>query len=272
MQATNFEYDGQLLSDYHFIACDFDRSGGVSVVSTGYDITFNKVPHHRGKLNSLSSTKYDDCITTTFDICKDPSIFSESEMEITDIEYRAVTRWLHRRTFNKLYFIDECNDAIRNYFYNASFNTKKLDMDGKTYGIRLEMITDSPFAYIDEYIVDKTVQGASDSLVVQDISDELGMIYPDIEIQCLANGTYTITNETTGSVTVIKNCRYGEVISMNGKLQIIQTSYDAHDIANDFNYVFLTIENNMFNRDNSIKSSLACNMTIRYTPLVSILP
>lgn len=43
MYALDFEYDGQYLSDYGFIICDFNSSSGADIVSAGSMITFNTV-------------------------------------------------------------------------------------------------------------------------------------------------------------------------------------------------------------------------------------
>ena len=49
MYACDFEYDGQYLSDYGFIICNFNGSSDFDVVSAGSKITFNTVSRHRGK-------------------------------------------------------------------------------------------------------------------------------------------------------------------------------------------------------------------------------
>ena len=43
MYATDFEYDGQYLSDYGFIICDFNYSKGSVTVDTGSKLSFEKV-------------------------------------------------------------------------------------------------------------------------------------------------------------------------------------------------------------------------------------
>ena len=144
MYAKDFEYDGHKLSDFGFIVCSFNGAGDVETVSAGSEITFNKVSHHQGKKQSLTSTKYERCIQSVFQICKNPCAGSKSI--ITDEEYRNIMRWLNRREFLpfKPIFSDEQKEDV---YYNASFNVNKIMANGKLYGLELNMETDKPFGY-----------------------------------------------------------------------------------------------------------------------------
>ena len=58
-----------------------------------------------------------------------------------------------------------------------------------------------------------------------DLSDEVGYIYPSIlEIECLADGDLRINNSQEDKVVEIKNCKNGEIITLDGKNKIIQTN------------------------------------------------
>ena len=78
MYAIDFEYDGQYLSDYGFIVCNFDATSGINIADAGSKITFNKVSRNNGKSYSLTSAKYGECIQCTFDICKNQSLLKPS--------------------------------------------------------------------------------------------------------------------------------------------------------------------------------------------------
>ena len=149
MNAIDFEYDGQYLSDYGFIICDFDGASGVDTISAGSTLTFNKVSQFNGRNFSLASTIYEECISTTFDICKDPEKYDKDEMEISTDEFRDMIRWLNRREFLKFQIYDTDRDYEACYF-NASFNIEKITIGEIVYGLRLTMETDKPFAYADE--------------------------------------------------------------------------------------------------------------------------
>ena len=53
MKALDFEYDGQLLSDYGFIICNFDYGSGATEVSSGATITFSKKSHNGGLIRQI---------------------------------------------------------------------------------------------------------------------------------------------------------------------------------------------------------------------------
>lgn len=274
MRAIDFEYDNQYLSDYGFIICDFNFSSGANEVDAGSTITFNKISRHSGKRYGLSSTQYDECITTSFDICKNPDIYDPEDMEISNDEYRDIMRWLNRREFLKFQVIDDGNDNFERdtCYYNASFNVNKIKINEKLCGMRLTMETDKPFGYGQEQSVSWTFSDSNVSKILSDISDEIGYTYPTVIITINRNGDLSLYNELENCTTVIKNCKVGEVITLNGDTQIITTTYAGHDICNDFNFEFFRIGNTINNRNNRISVSLPCNVVIKYTPIIKDTP
>lgn len=272
MYAIDFEYDGQYLSDFGFIICDFDSTSGANVVSAGSKITFNKVSLNRGKKYSLTSTQYDECISTTFDICKNPDEYDYENMVISKDEYRALMRWLNRREFLKFHVLSEDEYYAGECYFNASFNIEKIEIGCKLYGMRLTMETNSPFGYGDEITTILTFSNTSVHGYVNYVSDEIGAIFPDVTITCNADGDLTIYNELEDCTTVIKNCTAGEIITLNGVAQIISSNYDSHDICNDFNYEFLRIGNTINSINNSISVSIPCTIEVKYAPIIKDTP
>ena len=54
---TDFEFAGEMLSDYGMILCSFDSGGGIETFSSGADITFNQIkPIGSNRFNLYSST------------------------------------------------------------------------------------------------------------------------------------------------------------------------------------------------------------------------
>lgn len=272
MQAIDFEYDGQYLSDYGFIICDFNFAGGANEFIAGSVITFNKVSRNQGKKYSLTSTQYDECITTSFDICKNPDLYGGDDMEILEEEYTAIMRWLNRREFLSFCVISDKDYEQNICYYQASFNVSKIKIRERLFGIRLTMETDKPFGYGQEQSITWTFSQANTSKVLFDMSAEIGSIFPTVVITCNGNGTLSIYNESEGCTTVIKNCKNGEVITLYGDTQIIESSLASHDIYDDFNYNFFRIGNTISNRENKITVSLPCNMTIKYSPIIKNTP
>lgn len=270
MNAVDFEYDGQYLSDYGYIICDFHGSSGITDVTLGSVLTFNKVSRHYGKSFSLTSTRYNECISTSFDICKDPDIF-ENDMEISNYDVRRLTRWLNRKKFLKFQVFDPDRE-LDTCYYMASFNLEKIKIHETVYGLHLIMETDKPFGYGETQYFKWTISDVSNPLKFYDTQDEIGYVYPEIKITCTNSGNIEIFNSLFQSRMVINNCTVGEVITINGDFQTITSSNLSHNLSNDFNFEFLKIGNKFDNRENVLTVSLPCVLELQYEPIIKDAP
>lgn len=269
MNAVDFEYDGQYLNDFGFIICDFNDTSGTNITSAGSNISFKKVSRYGGNIHSLTSTQYEECIEAVFDICKDPDVYDD--LEISNDEFRDLMRWLNRKEFLKFRISDPDLDYDTCY-YNASFNIEKIKVAEKLYGLRLTMETDKPFGYGLEQRMKWDFSEIKPSHVFNDMSDEIGFIYPSIVVTCKDSGNLEISNDLCNTTTRIKNCTNGEVLTMNAETQIISSSIESHKISEDFNYEFFCIGNTYDNRRNTITASLPCTLEIIYTPIIKDIP
>ena len=267
MYAYDFEYDGQLLSDFGMIICDFSSSSGASNADKGSEIKFNMVPAGYGKRFFVSGLQYDNCLSTTFQICKDPRVFPETEVGISNEEFRALSRWLNRKKFLWFRSFDWCEPEKEKPWFRASFNLTRIESGRQTVGVELSMVTDAPFGYGPEEELEMTfVDGALTGFVV-DQSDEMGDTYPWMRVTCGQEGTMTVENALTGCACTVENCISGEVLTFSGETMIAETSNTNHDLANDFNYDFFRIGNNADERENEITVSMPCTVEIRYRPI-----
>ena len=270
MYALDFEYDGRLLSQYGFIICEFDASSGANVADTGYDIQFEKVSRNHGKQHGLVSAEYEDCVTTTFQICKDPE--GCDDLRISNDEYRDLARWLNRREFQKFRIVNEYEDDRPACYFNASFNIKKIMIADKLYGLELTAETDSPFGYGVTFDKTWTISKAGGNFELTDMSGDIGYICPEVIVTCKSAGTLTLKNSLYDVSTTLKNCTSGEVIHFYGDTQIIESSRSAHALYDDFNFEFLRAGNTLTTRKNTISSTLPCSIEIKYTPIIKDIP
>ena len=269
MYVLDFEYDGKRLSDFGYIVCGFGDTSGVENISVGSQISFNKTPMHGGRRHSLTSTKYDQCISATIEICKNPDRFDDA-MFLTDRDVRMLARWLNRRDFHKFKAYNPWDIAEWKCYYNASFNVEKVIYGENVYGLRLTMETDSPFGYMEDITETWTINNTSVEFV--DLSDEIGYQYPNLTITCLAAGNLSLNNDRMEGPMIISNCSSGEVITINGNAQIISSSVSEHQIYNDFNYNFFKIVNSLDDRINTITSTLPITLELTYAPIVKNTP
>lgn len=189
MYANDFEFDGRYLSDYGFVICDIGSDMDMNQVSAGGTVTIQTVRHGNGKRVFPVNATYESCIEADFTICKDPCVYNDTE--ISDDEMRDLMRWLNRRTYYKMRFLKEPENDDGGCFYNAAFNIDKICVGGKTVGLTLHMITDSPFGYGNEVIASSAMNYWDNTLYntyvsLDDPSDDIGYIYPDMKLAVMS--------------------------------------------------------------------------------------
>ena len=262
MKCYDFEFDGSLLSDKGFIICKFG-SEGIETVSNGSYITFNTISTMKGTKHELTSSEYSDCLTTTIQICKHPC-FSNSEV-VSIEEQREIMKWLNRKEFHKFKPIDA---EYIDIFFEASFNVRKIESNGKVYGFELEMITNRPYALQEPVLIylKNIVPYGKKRVYIK--SDDEGYIYPDMEITITQDGDFELCNSFENRTMRIVNCKAGEVIRV--QYPIIESSVTDHKIQNDFNWKFFRIVNTLKEKANDITISIPCTIKMIYSPIVKV--
>lgn len=261
MIATDFEFDGEYLRNWGFMICNMDQDG-FKTVNSDSQISFDNVSLMRGKLFELTTSKYNNNLSLSFQICKrsDKSILTP----ITAQEAREIKRWLNRPTFKKFKLIQPYWHDI---YMMGSFNVENVMCEGKIFLLNLTFTSNRPFALHEPitYYINTTTE--NESFLFFDDSDEIGYIYPEIKITCLQDGDLNITNSNENRTTVILNCSANEVITFSENL-IFSTSNLEHKIQNDFNYIFFRISNSYGNRKNILTFSLPVRAELTYSPYV----
>ena len=266
MKALDFEYDGLFLSDFDFMVCTFG-SKGLETISNGSVISFNTTPMFNGNKNLLTHSKYEECLQTTFSICKNPCYTNSGDVEpITVEQEREIMRWLNRLTFHK-FKIDQ--DGYEHIYFNGSFNVNRQMIDGELYGFELNFTSDAPFAYHEPITFEFSITENENTYLINDISDEIGFLYVDsMIITCKSDGKLTIHNSIENRTTTIDNCTNGEVITLTNP--IITTSLLSHKIQNDFNFNFVRIANEYNNVKNLLTFSIPCDVELIYRPIQKV--
>lgn len=262
MKCYDFEFDGMRLSDKGFIVCNFG-SNGIETVSNGSHITFNTVPTMRGAKHELTNVEYNDCLTTTIQICKHPCRSRNEEVSIED--EREIMKWLNRKDFHKFKLI---NAEYINIFFEASFNVSKIKYNGRVYGFELEVITNRPYALQEPVLIYMKNIVEHGEKRIYSKSDDEGYIYPDMEITIMETGDFELFNAFENRTMRIANCKAGEVI--NVKYPIIESSLPDHKIQNDFNWTFFRIASTLREKANDVVISIPCNIKIIYSPIVKV--
>ena len=59
----------------------------------------------------------------------------------------------------------------------------------------------------------------------------------------------------------------GEIITIYGKEQFIESNNSSHEIYNDFNFKYLRIANTYENKNNILTFSIPVECTLTYSPI-----
>ena len=212
----------------------------------------------------MVNSGYDEAGEFTFQICKDPYMqLNRGNKYFTTDEQRFVYRWLNRNDgFHILKIVTSENQTM---LFKGSFNIETIEFCGKVIGFELTFTMGKPFATQDCKTITHTFK-ANEQFTIIDESDDIGYIYPDIQIKCLSSGDLIITNSIENRTTTIKNCSTNEVISVDENLNI-STSLSSHKLYNDFNFVFFRIANSYENNQNIISVNIPCEIAIKYYPV-----
>lgn len=260
MVFRDFEFAGEKLSDYGFMVCSYDGGSDFETMTMGGDLVFTTVSEYNGKHWLLVNAGYEEALTATFYICPNPCVYGD-RYRITDDVHRWVMRWLNRPTFEVFRPLRRDNAV----FYNGSFVVKAQLYNGRHIGYELTLQTDRPFGYGEteefEFEADEET-----TFKMLDSSDEIGDIYPHMEVTCDEAGDLVITNSMDENYsTIITGCEAGETIVFDHPL--ITTDATAHKLPQCFNYDFPRISNTYDENTNIFTFSIPCSVKMSYNPI-----
>lgn len=258
MTATDFEYDGLLLSDLGFMICQFDESTGFASSSAGSNLDVTTIMQNSGRKHLIVNSSYQDSYSPTFSICK------KSGGQISTDEYGFIMHWLNRPKFCKLVILTPDWQQIN---YMCVFNLEKVEHRGKIIGFNLTAITDSAFGWGDPIQDDFVIETAYGTHDILDESDEIGYAYPDsLKITCQGDGDLIVSNSIEPDRRMkISDCTSGEIIELNGKTFEVSSSTDDN-IYDRFNFTYLRIANTSLDAINTLRFTLPCSVSLIYTP------
>ena len=281
MSFTDFEFNGQRLSDFGCMICSFN-SAGLETVTMGSNLSINTV--NRPMLNrfSIMASKYEEPFTTTFQICKHVcERYNLGTQNMEDYLVSQLMRWLNKKNYCKfkmIYSDGKCSDM---YYRGTFLNIQMIKLNEEVVGMELTFQANAPFGYYEPLEYYMEFPDTETEFCIYDTSDEVGYIYPSkLEITILKDGDLEICNSQETKRTIIKNCIAGEVITLDGTNKIIQSDVAHPTLYNDFNYTFIRIinkcgesddyyavDNEEDERENVFTVSLPCNIYLSYSPI-----
>ena len=250
---NGFIYDDKTSDDFGLIICEIE--GNEPSDTSGGEIEITKIESPiQNRWYKSGNTNYTGALQFAFQVCK--SNFKPFD----SYEYSSISRWLCRKDDYKDFMITR-RDYDNIHFF-AQFNISPVEVAGNIVGITITGITDSPFGYsqLNKYVIECN---GSTEYTIFDLSDEIGYIYPDIEIEVNDNCDVIITNIHENRTFSLKNCVANEVIKIDGKLLQMTTNANRNLYENT-NYIYPRIANDYDNRKNVFKIQGNCIVTMRY--------
>lgn len=253
VETKGFIFNGKTSDDFGLIICEID--GNAPSDTSGGEIEITKIESPiQNRWYKSGNSVYTEALQFAFQVCK-------SSFEPFDsYEYSSISRWLCRKDDYKDFMITR-KDYDDTHFY-VQFNVSPVEVAGDIVGITVTGVTDSPFGYshLNKYVIESE---GSTEYTIFDLSDEIGYIYPDIEIAVNDNCDISITNMHENRTFSLKNCVANEIIKIDGKLLQMSTNANRNLYA-DTNYIFPRITNDYDNRKNKFKIQGNCVVTMRY--------
>ena len=271
MYITNFIYDNISLNDLGYVVCSFDKSSGGDI-SNGSNIEFTTVPVNYGTRHLLANSAYPECITATFQICKDPCVANYSPA-MTVEEISRLASWLNRRDFHELRVNAPGYEHI---FFVGSFKSiSRYEFGGDTIGLTMEFVSNSPFALGD--LVTETLEfhnASEQSPQQQTINFQthvIGSRYPKVEVTCEAAGDLMLAFDYTGTgdlqddmEVTVGDCSQNEVITFD--YPMVTSSLRRDIMSGYFNLWYPRLCNRLSDNANIIYAGSPCTVRIMYNP------
>ena len=305
MKAYDFSYNNRKLSEFGCVLCHFGGLKGIETVSDGCEISFNTISTFNGNKHNLVSTQYEDCLETTLQICKHSC--NGGVQEISESAHRELTKWLNRKKFLKFKILDDNHIDL---YYEATFNISKIEIDGKLFGLELEVKTNRPFAlkeaktipiiceegkevygwkkYNNGIMLGYVTSNDANAYTSETQSDGYQYISVGQVYKASLNDTsyeegyiypeMEITIKQNGNLIIYNSIENRETYIANCKVNevitldypVIRSSDSSHNIQNDFNWNFFRIANTYDDSRNDLVITLPCSIKIKYSPIVKV--
>lgn len=262
--SNDFYFNGQKLSDYGFIICDFGDNDGMKNASAGSAIEYNTSKPPRSHEWMDIGGEYSEPLEFEIAICKNPDALDEGEYNngyLTIAEERKISKWLKQNQgFQEFYFVPTEIGQETIFFFARITGFESVRICSSIVGYKLTITTNAPFGFSEEKVTE--IVGSSSTSVQKIIdvdSDERDHIFPKITVFTDTPGDVYIDNVSNESSTYLYNLTTNETVIIDKAHIGIKTNADHNIIAN-FNKRWLRLSDG----SNTIKVNGKCNVTISY--------
>ncbi len=258
MNERSFIFNNRRLSDLGMMLCYFDSVDNIETVDSP-TITFNIVQNNSNDSFRPTSASYDGSLESNeIGICKVNC--NEKNLYFTRDEVRAIYKWLDTKSFRK--FVIENDPMFEDVYFLGGFTQiNQVRHFGKVIGFKLKFTSQYPYGLSEDIKYTKTITSDNKYFSIINDSDDVKPVYPScLKITMMEDGDLTIKNTLDEYTFGIRNCKNGEVITVDCVNKIIETDKSEHDIYNDFNYNYFRLLRNDDTDNNKFTVSLMCKI------------
>ncbi|SDW46974.1 hypothetical protein SAMN05216391_108125 [Lachnospiraceae bacterium KHCPX20] len=269
MVLQDFVFGEKALSDFN-CAIGFGETSQGASQTLGNSLSLDTV--RVGDNFVITSSKYNEPLSVSFDIIKNPCKFED--VAFTEIEIETIMNWLNSHQYKTFVPIYTDDNGLSNIYFRGSFTSiSAIKYSENINGLSVVFTADAPYGYGIEEDYEFSFPSEDSFLIVND-SNETGYLYPkEVTITCKADGDIILYNDQDPSdrKTRINNCVKGEVITIDCFHKIITSSVNHEKLPNDFNYIFPRLNqvemetDNIFTLDTTALPS--ADMTLTYSPI-----
>lgn len=235
MYMVDFFYDNaSLVDDFDSIIGSISSKNDETTLGSERDLNTVKIQEE----DYITVASYPDSYSTSFDIIQNPC---HGMRGYTDEEIYRINMWLNRRGYHKFKPIYN-DDSFSDLYFMATFTSvTAVKIGDNVIGFHLEMSTSAPYGFAD-HTYTKDLTPRDNYINIFNDSQEEGYLYPSsFKIKCRQDGNliFRNTKDTNGlRRTIVNNVVFGEILEFNGEYEIINSSIDHANLANDFNFNF----------------------------------
>lgn len=236
MFATDFIFDGQRASDYDLVICSFD---GEYQTATGGEAEFEVVKPPDSDKYTFYGAQYNTPLEWIFSIMKNPCVHkNDSGTHIfSKEEERMICKWLEKR--DGYHWFNFCQDENEDdVLYNVQIKATPHQINGKTVGFDLTVISNSAFGYTRIQKKKATINKEKPLILYID-NDTSDYILPEVKIT--GSGDFYISNDSDLS----KNITLGkapEFINVKNNVYMDSENGIMEGVnPNEFNWHFLRL-------------------------------
>jgi hypothetical protein len=251
IQEMNFIFDNEPSEFYDVMLCTFDSSNSSSNDEETEIVTVKTNGNDRFR---LADVKYSNPLKFTLTIAKVDGSFIDSH------EQRRIKKWLCKR--NRYCYFLICQDDMDLIQYRCimTFNSM-VDVGRRNAGMSFDVICDAPYAWSSN-IYYKVISTSTNTLKIYSDSDFDDVMLPTTtKITVNGTGNIKITNTSTNEYVEITDCTVGEIITLDGDNEIIESSTNRL-ILDKWNMEFLELQDG--NNNLTIEGNCKVEITYRY--------